>query len=149
MNDPTKIGYTLSIQQQIASQTAITVAYAGAHSYHQLNGNNGNDALPAEIRNGRKYFAPNAPPRNPNLGQLMFWVTPDGASLYHSLQLGINRRFRGGFQLQGSYTYAKNTNNADGVFGRYLDVGGTVPQDPDDWRPTGDWPVLTSAIISL
>jgi hypothetical protein len=39
--------------------------------------------------------------------------------------------------LQGSYTYAKNTNNADGVFGRYLDVSGTVPQDPDDWRT--DW----------
>src|SRR2546422_11453966 len=109
--DPTKIGYTLSIQQQIASQTAITVAYAGAHSYHQLNGNNGNDALPTEIRNGRKYFAPNSPARNPNLGQLQFWVTPEGASQYHSLQLGLNRRFRGGFQLQGSYTYAKSTNN--------------------------------------
>src|SRR5437773_4171769 len=137
MNDPTKIGYTLSIQQHIASQTAITVAYAGAHSYHQLNGNNGNDALPTEIRDGRKYFAPNSPRRNPNLGQLQFWVTPEGTSQYHSLQLGFNRRFRGGLQLQGSYTYAKNTNNADGVFGRYLDISGTVPQDPDDWR--ADW----------
>src|SRR6059036_1787393 len=137
MKDPTKIGYTLSIQQQIASDTAITVAYAGAHSYHQLNGNNGNDALPTEIRNGRKYFAPNSPLRNPNIGQLQFWVTPEGASQYHSLQLGLNRRFRGGFQLQGSYTYGKSTNNADGVFGRYLDQGITVPQDPDDWR--ADW----------
>ena len=137
MKDPTKIGYTLSIQQQIASDTAITVAYAGAHSYHQLNGNNGNDALPTEIRNGRKYFAPNSPLRNPNIGQLQFWVTPEGASQYHSLQLGLNRRFRGGFQLQGSYTYGKSTNNADGVFGRYLDQGITVPQDPDDWRT--DW----------
>jgi hypothetical protein len=135
--DPTKIGYTFSIQQQIASQTAITVAYAGAHSYHQLNGNNGNDALPTEIRNGRKYFAPNSPPRNPSIGQLQFWVTPEGASQYHSLQLSLNRRFRGGLQLQGSYTYAKSTNNADGVFGRYLDQGVTVPQDPDDWR--ADW----------
>src|SRR5436309_3623672 len=42
-----------------------------------------------------------------------------------------------GLQLQASYTYAKNTNNADGVFGRYLDISGTVPQDPDDWR--ADW----------
>src|SRR5437667_6711223 len=135
--DPTKIGYTLSIQQEIAPQTAITVAYSGAHSYHQLNGNNGNDALPTEIRNCRKFFAPNAPARNPNLGQLQFWVTPEGSSQYHSLQLGLNRRFRGGFQLQGAYTFAKNTNNADGVFGRYLDQGGTVPQDPDNWR--ADW----------
>jgi len=137
MKDPTKIGYTLSVQQQIASQTAITVAYAGAHSYHQLNGNNGNNALPTEIRNGRKFFAPNSPRRNPNIGQLQFWVTPEGASQYHSLQLGLNRRFGAGLQVQGSYTYAKNTNNADGVFGRYLDVSGTVPQDPDDWR--ADW----------
>src|SRR5436309_11424857 len=45
-----KIGYTLSIQQQIASQTAITVAYAGAHSYHQLNGNNGNNATVIAVR---------------------------------------------------------------------------------------------------
>jgi hypothetical protein len=137
MKDPTKIGYTLSIQHQIAPETAITVAYAGSHSYHQLNGNNGNNALPSEIRDGHKYFAPNSPRRNPNLGQLQFWVTPDGSSQYQSLQLGLNRRFRGGFQLQGSYTHAKNTNNADGVFGRYIDVGGTVPQDPDDWR--ADW----------
>ncbi len=137
MKDPAKIGYTLNIQQEIAPETAITVAYAGSHSYHQLNGNNGNNALPSEIRDGRKYFAPNSPRRNPNIGQLQFWVTPDGSSQYQSLQLGLNRRFRGGFQLQGSYTYAKNTNNADGVFGRYLDVGGTVPQDPDDWR--ADW----------
>jgi hypothetical protein len=35
--------------------------------------------------------------------------------------------------LQGSYTYSKYLDNADGVFGRYIDVGGTVPQDPDDW----------------
>src|SRR6266516_2041506 len=137
MKDPTKIGYNLSIQRQIATQTAITVAYSGSHSYHQLNGNNGNNALPSEIRNGRKYFAPNAPRRNPNLGQIQFWVTPEGASQYHSLQVGLNRRFGAGLQLQGSYTYAKNTTNADGVFGRYLDISGTVPQDPDDWR--ADW----------
>src|SRR5256885_5712579 len=77
------------------------------------------------------------PRRNPNLGQLQFWVTPEGSSQYHSLQVGLNRRFGAGLQLQGSYTYAKNTTNADGVFGRYLDISGTVPQDPDDWR--ADW----------
>jgi len=137
MKDPTKIGYNLSIQRQIATQTAITVAYAGAHSYHQLNGNNGNNALPSGILNGRKYFAPGAPRRNPNLGQIQFWVTPEGASQYHSLQVGLNRRFGAGLQVQASYTYAKNTSNADGVFGRYLDISGTVPQDPDDWK--ADW----------
>src|SRR2546425_4585638 len=90
MKDPTKVGYNLSIQRQIATQTAITVAYSGSHSYHQLNGNNGNNALPSEIRNGRKYFPCGVPlqpgqscpvnalppRRNPNLGQLQFWVTP-------------------------------------------------------------------------
>src|SRR5207253_5618973 len=78
-----------------------------------------------------------APAPNPNLGQLQFWVTPEGSSQYHSLQVGLNRRFGSGLQLQTSYTYAKNTSNADGVFGRYLDISGTVPQDPDDWR--ADW----------
>src|SRR3989441_1604966 len=128
MKDPTKVGYNLSIQRQIATQTAITVAYSGSHSYHQLNGNNGNNALPSEIRNGRKYFPCGVPlqpgqscpvnalppRRNPNLGQLQFWVTPEGSSQYHSLQVGLNRRFGAGLQLQGSYTYAKNTTNADG-----------------------------------
>src|SRR5439155_1322833 len=42
-----------------------------------------------------------------------------------------------GLQYPTSSTYAKNTSNADGVFGRYLDISGTVPQDPDDWR--ADW----------
>jgi hypothetical protein len=144
MKDPTKIGYSLSIQQEIAPQTAITVAYVGSHSYHQLNGNNGNNALPQILPDGRKFFAPNLPRRNPNIGQLQFWVTPEGSALYNSLQVGLNRRFRGGLQLQGSYTYSKFNDNADGVFGRYIDVGGTVPQDPDDWR--ADWG-LSSADI--
>jgi hypothetical protein len=133
MMDPTKIGYSFSIQQEIVPQMVVTAAYVGSHSYHQLNGNNGNNALPSEIRDGRKFFAPGLPRRNPNIGQLQFFITPNGSSTYHSLQLSLNRRFSNGLQLQASYTYSKYIADADGVLGRTIDTGGTVPQDPDDF----------------
>jgi len=132
MQDPTKIGYSFSIQQEIVPQTVVTAAYSGAHSYHQLNGNNGNNRLP-EIRNGQKYFAPGLPRRNPALGQLQFLITPEGSSVYHSLQLSANRRFSAGLQLQASYTYASFLSDAEAVFGRGIDIPGTVPQDPDNF----------------
>jgi hypothetical protein len=52
--------------------------------------------------------------------------------VYHSLQVSLNRRFSAGLQLQASYTFSKYISDSDAVFGRGLDVGGTVPQDPDD-----------------
>jgi hypothetical protein len=132
MFDPTKISFSFSIQQEITRQTVVTAAYAGSHSYHQLIGNNGNNALPSAIVDGRKFYAAGLPRRNPNIGQLQFAITPEGSSTYHSLQLSFNRRFTAGFQMQASYTHSKYLADSDAVFGRGLDVGGTVPQDPDN-----------------
>jgi hypothetical protein len=147
MQDPTKIGYSFSIQRELGRQMMVNAAYAGSHSYHQLTGNNSNNAFPSEIINGQKYFcsvrstvafpcpdprgAFRLPRRNPNIGQLQFGISPDGSSTYHSLQLGLNRRFSAGFQAQLSYTYAKYINDSDAVFGRAIDTAGTVRQDPD------------------
>ena len=136
MFDPTKIGYSFSIQQEILPRTMVNVAYAGAHSYHQLVGNNGNNRLPSPIPAGQtrtgKFFLSSSPRRNPNLGQLQFMITPEGSSTYHSLQLSLNRRFSNGLQLQASYTHSKFLADSEAVFGRGIDVGGTVPQDPDN-----------------
>src|SRR6266852_2711157 len=132
--DPTKLGYSFSIQQEIARQTVVTVAFAGSQSSHLLDGNNGNNALPEIQPDGRKFFRAGLPRRNPNIGQLQFLITPDGNSSYESLQLSLNRRFSNGLQLQGSYTFSKNISDSDGVLGRTLDIQGTVPQDPDNRR---------------
>ena len=133
MQDPAKIGFSLSIQQEVTQQMVVNAAYAGSHSYHQINGNNGNNAYPSDIIDGRKFFAAGLPRRNPNIGQLQFMITPEGSSTYHSLQLSANRRFSAGLQMQLSYTYSKYLSDSDGALGRTLDAGGTVPQDSDDF----------------
>ncbi|MGH9783093.1 MAG: TonB-dependent receptor domain-containing protein, partial [Terriglobia bacterium] len=90
MFDPTKIGYSFSIQQEIMPQMVLNAAYAGSHSYHQLVGSNGNNAFPQILEDGTKFFpcriallpgqvcpAASFPfRRNPALGQLQFLITP-------------------------------------------------------------------------
>ncbi len=41
----------------------------------------------------------------------------EGQSNYHSLQLSVTRRFSGGLQLLGSYTFSKSIDNASGAGG--------------------------------
>jgi carboxypeptidase family protein/TonB-dependent receptor-like protein len=135
MKDPTKLSWNFSVQQEIARQTVFTAAYVGSHSYHLVAANNGNDALPAILADGSKFFAAGLPRRNPSIGQLQFFITPDGNAFYHSLQLSFNRRFSRGLQLQASYTFSKNLNDSDGVLSRTVDTDqGIVPQDPDNRR---------------
>lgn len=135
MKDPTKLSYSFNIQREIASHTVLTAAYVGSRSYHLVASNNGNNALPQILPDGRKFFASGLRRRNPNIGQLQFLITPNGNSSYQSFQLSLNRRFSQGLQFQVSYTLSKNVNDADGVLSRTIDLAqGSVPQDPDDRR---------------
>ena len=137
--DPTKVNWTFSIQQQLGASTAVTASYVGSHSYHQTLAPNGNQAIEAvDPVSGRWYVPQPARFRNPNIGQLSFFLRNEGNSFYNGLQLNATRRMAAGFQAQFSYTWSKTISEGDGILGRFFDrearAGATVAISPDDLR---------------
>ena len=138
MPDPTKVSWTFSIQQQLASSTVITAAYVGSHSYHMTLASNGNQAIEAQDSSGNWYVPQPAKFRNPNIGQLSFFMSNVGNAFYDGLQLGLTRRMAKGFQAQFSYTWSKTISEGDGVLGRFFDresrAGSTTVVNVDNIR---------------
>jgi hypothetical protein len=55
------------------------------------------------------------------------------SSIYHSLQMKIQRRFASGFYLLGAYTYSKAIDNGS-FTSQGSDASSTGPQDARNWR---------------
>lgn len=98
--------YNLNIQHELLPQTVVTAAYVGSRGVKLSRESDWNIGTPG-----------NPTRRNPNFTRIRF-RTWDASSFYNSLQLGINRRFGGGFQVQGAYTLAKSVDDASSGLGR-------------------------------
>jgi len=122
-------GYTgqwsLSIQRQLASSTAIEVAYVGTQGSHLDNSRNINNAPPAPgaVQARRPY---------PMWGQIRF-LGSDGKSYYHGLQVRGERRFSRGFSFLTSYSWS---HAIDQSYGTNESIPGTTNgiQNRDCWR---------------
>lgn len=139
MLDPAKVSWNFGIQQQVAANTMVSASYVGSRSYHLSIGENGNQAFSqTDPTTGRKFIPQPAKFRNPNLGQIQFYLENVADSSYHGLDVSVNRRMTRGLQAQFSYTYSKNISESDSVLGRLLDsesrTGATVTQNFDDRR---------------
>jgi hypothetical protein len=60
---------------------------------------------------------------NPNFGQLSY-IQWEGNSNYNSLQLRVDKRLGHGLDFQGSYTYSKAIDDADGSGGQFANQAG-------------------------
>ena len=112
---PNRMQFNLNVQQQLARNTVVTVAYVGASGSNF--GHVQRDVNLAEDRvvNDRLFFDSGQSRRNPNflrMGARQF----NSNNNYHSLQLGLNRRFTEGLRLQGSYTWSKAIDEGSTVF---------------------------------
>jgi len=106
--------YMFGIQREIVRGTVLDVAYVG-NNVHHLTQNYNYNQLPY----GTRFRPENADPANPAqplpdvflrrfIGyQDINIAGPATTSRYDSLQVQLNRRFAGGVELSGSYTYAK------------------------------------------
>ena len=65
----------------------------------------------------------------PDFGDIQ-WRETRGHSIYHALQLRVNRRFARGLSVTSSYTWARLISNAPGFLAR----GSNYAQDSFDWR---------------
>jgi hypothetical protein len=98
-----KLGMTqswnLSVEQQLATDMVLHLAYVGSQSYHQtliIDANPGQ--LAANVRGTRALN---------DFGQILT-INSNGTATYHSLQAQFEKRFSHQFQLQSSFTWSKN-----------------------------------------
>ncbi len=98
--------YNLNLQHELFPQTIVTAAYVGSRGVKLSRESDWNIGAPG-----------NSIRRNPNFTRIRF-RTWDANSFYNSLQLGLNKRFGGGFQIQGAYTLSKSVDDASSGLGR-------------------------------
>jgi Carboxypeptidase regulatory-like domain len=143
---PTTLSWTLKFEQQVASQTSLTLAYIGSHSYHQILSLDANEpafvgcpaaACPASIAPGTIYY-PTTVKSNPDVANTTSWVSGGNAS-YNALEVDVRRSYANGLQFRGNYTWSKNLDN--GSAGNTSVSANTpafvsVPLRPElDWGP--------------
>jgi hypothetical protein len=106
-NQPYVIQMQAAIEHQWGTNTAARVGYAGSHGLH-LPGYVGdmNITTPTILAGGQVFFPPGAPLLNPHFGEISMRLTQFPSSA-NALQAQIQRRFRGGFRMEGKYAWAK------------------------------------------
>ena len=132
---PTLISWSFRLQQQLTTNTALTVGYVGSHGYHELIGIDANEpfpvicpaspcpaqypsTFPAGLANtpvpAGSYYVPTATRANPAIANTWTYFS-EGTSSYHSLQVDLNHRFNNGFSLRGVYTWSKTIDDGDSL----------------------------------
>lgn len=135
MRSPTLISYTLRLEQQLGSNTALKLAYVGSHGYHELIGIDANEPAPVICPNpscpavypstfpaplagsavpAGTYYVPTAVRANPALANTWTYFSR-GDSSYNALQVDLNHRFSRGLSLRGVYTWSKTIDDGDSL----------------------------------
>ncbi|HXN49932.1 MAG TPA: carboxypeptidase regulatory-like domain-containing protein [Bryobacteraceae bacterium] len=135
MRTPTLVSWSFRIQQELTTNTALTVGYIGSHGYHEIIGIDANEPFPVicpaspcpatyptnfpagmagtPIPAGT-YYVPTATRANPALANTWTYFSW-GDSSYNALQVDLNRRFSRGFSVRGVYTWAKAIDDGDSL----------------------------------
>jgi hypothetical protein len=132
---PTLLSWSFRLQQQVTTNTALTVGYVGSHGYHELIGIDANEPFPvicpaapcpanypsnfpAGLANtpipAGTYYVPTAIRANPALANTWTYFS-EGDSSYNALQVDINHRFSHGLALRGVYTWSKTIDDGDSL----------------------------------
>jgi hypothetical protein len=110
--------WNFNLQREFFGSWLATAAYVGSKGVHLFNQNELNPALyragaTTGNTNARRIYAPNfAGIANQQ---------SNGNSIYHSLQLSLNKRFSKGFSLLASYTWSKLIDDSSGDGGTSTD----------------------------
>jgi hypothetical protein len=102
--------WSLNIQRIVTRDLTVMIGYSGSRGIHQpFRTDDLNVVLPEKTAAGYVWPSPagSGTVVNPNNGQIrgLFW---DGNSAYDALAVRVARKLRRGFQVQGSFTWAKS-----------------------------------------
>jgi hypothetical protein len=117
--------WNINVQRELMSSTTLTVGYVGSRGLHLYAARDINPVQPSVVNGVTVFGVPRGATAagivsNPRLnpaGAALSSEAPVGDSNYHSLQVGLNRRFAHGLQSQLSYTWSKCLDNASGTYG--------------------------------
>ncbi|MBI4454892.1 MAG: TonB-dependent receptor [Acidobacteria bacterium] len=107
LSTPDMMQWNLTAQQQFWGGTVVSASYVGSRGIHLPGAQNVNIARFTTLPDGRKFWPENSPRFNPAFSSMEL-RSFGGTSSYNSFQIGVNKRFSGGLQLQGSYTFGSN-----------------------------------------
>ena len=102
-----RMQYNLNVQHEILPDTLITLGYVGARGVHLSRVTQETNLHTPTVQNGRLFFPEGQSKPNPAFDRVSF-VFFDANSFYNAFELGINRRFTRGLQIQGAYTVGKS-----------------------------------------
>jgi len=116
--------WNLNIQRQLFQSTTLTVGYVGSRGLNLYAARDINPVMPKIVDGVEVFGVPRGATAgivgnarlNPTAAALSS-EAPVADSNYHSLQLGVSRRFSEGLQSQLSYTWSKCMDNASGTYG--------------------------------
>ncbi len=134
---PEMYQWNFNIQRQLIDSTTLTVGYVGSRGLHLYGARDINPVLPTLVNGVQVFGVPKGPTAigitsNPRLnpaGAALSSEAPVADSSYHSLQVGVNRRFAHGLQSQLSYTWSKCMDNASGTYGLEGGIPWSNPQN--------------------
>jgi hypothetical protein len=124
VNTPHMYQWNFNIQRQLFESTSLTVGYVGSRGLHLYAARDINPVLPTVVSGVQIFGVPRGAtpgmignPRANGGPSALSSEAPVGDSNYHSLQVGLNRRFSHGVQGQLSYTWSKCLDDASGTYG--------------------------------
>jgi hypothetical protein len=148
--------WNFTIEQQIAKDTSLRVAYVGSYAVHGLLSIDPNTIAPqicqtatcvsggtpgttkGTVFQGQQYIPVTTRP-NPNLGAGFFWYT-EGNSRYNALQTDVVHRINHGLEIRANYTWSKNLDMNSGLTGAQSNNQAQMVMDPydlgRDWGPS-------------
>ena len=113
---PTMFQYNLTVQQQIASGTLLSVAYVGSEAYHQNRATS--PQMPAPIVNaaGRLQLLSQSP-LNAALSTSTTGAVFDGTGSYNSMQVSLEKRLSHGLQVKAAFAWSKSLTDSPDSLG--------------------------------
>lgn len=133
LQSPDIYQYNLTLEKQIGSNMGVRVSYIGSTMRKLLTDTDYNILKPST-----EFYDPNDESYYTRLpyypyGTYMDIVQNKGEGQLHALQLGVNRRWRGGLAFDANYTYANSDSTVPDTGNSTI---GVVLYNP--WAPTSD-----------
>ncbi len=136
MHTPTLISWSLRVEQELTSNTVVTLGYTGSHGYHEIASLDDNEPTPticpaapcpaaypgtfptplagAAVPAGASWIPSGTPLANPALGAAWAWFSV-GSSSYNAFQADFNHRLSHDLALRGVYTFSKALDDGDSL----------------------------------
>lgn len=124
--------FGVNLERQVGTNWVFSTGYVGSRGRYLERNYEGNLNAWEVLADGRIFYPRGSPAINPNFNSIRIRPT-DASSWYDSLQFSAKRRFGGSAQLQASYTWAKNLDNASGTQGHQTaDTSERLTHNPHD-----------------